>query len=561
MRKLIFLILFLFSFSTSTLYSFNFLNNRVFKCRKNNYGFEELYKNAKNGVVVVKTPKGSGSGIVIKHHKNLTYIITNSHVVDKYKRVAIVWSNKEVDGGYVLSNGLIPREKDISESFKNENNLSKDLALIVLKGTKGTSLEFDKNNPPIGREVITVGSPSGLDYTITRGIISGIRSEGEIIQTDAAINEGNSGGPLLSLNGCIIGINTFKISDKEGLNFAISRKAFDNFAEKFPLDSDIVNIVSKVDLSKKSIAKFYLGDKTKGLPPFYDDRFKWDYYKFGTPAFIKEIELEIIRDLDFALLFDKDNPDIYLISAPFKAAIAHTYQHFDSPMNKWMEGFRELALYDLNKLEELKPSSLTPYFYKYKYIYSDRGRTYTPPFYEKYKQKKKYYFEKIKNKEATDHNDFYYKAFVFYKDRDFKKALLNINMALDLYPNRSLYNYLKSKVSRDLDESLLAIDKAILYATPQSEVAFFEQKYNLFKYRYKDEARALEFAKSIKGKLKNASRFYGDLLPFLFGISMDAEKLRDMKFACELIKIRYEKGEHSIDLKRYQSNSCSLYLR
>ena len=95
MRKLIFLILFLFSFSTSPLSSFNFLNNRVFKCRKNNYGFEELYKNAKNGVVVVKTPKGSGSGIVIKHHNNLTYILTNSHVVDKYKRVAIVWSNKE----------------------------------------------------------------------------------------------------------------------------------------------------------------------------------------------------------------------------------------------------------------------------------------------------------------------------------------------------------------------------------------------------------------------------------------------------------------------------------
>ena len=124
MPRLIILILILFS--STPLYPFPFSNDRIFRCKKNNYSFEEIYKNSKNGVVIVKTPIGSGSGFVIKHHKNLTYIITNSHVVDKYKKVAVIWSNKELDGAYVLLNGMRSKEMEIPKTLKNEVILMKN---------------------------------------------------------------------------------------------------------------------------------------------------------------------------------------------------------------------------------------------------------------------------------------------------------------------------------------------------------------------------------------------------------------------------------------------------
>ena len=87
--------------------------------------------------------------------------------------------------------------------------------------------------PTSGEEVVALGSPMGLTNTVTRGIVSAVRRSGSdfdiiassstsLIQTDAAINPGNSGGPLLNKNGEVIGINTFKKTASEGLNFAVS---------------------------------------------------------------------------------------------------------------------------------------------------------------------------------------------------------------------------------------------------------------------------------------------------------------------------------------------------
>ena len=84
-----------------------------------------------------------------------------------------------------------------------------------------------------GEDVVALGSPAGLTNTVTRGIVSAVRRAGKsfnsvatesatLIQTDAAINPGNSGGPLVNANGEVIGINTFKKTKSEGLNFAVS---------------------------------------------------------------------------------------------------------------------------------------------------------------------------------------------------------------------------------------------------------------------------------------------------------------------------------------------------
>ena len=112
------ILFFLFLSSISSVEALNISKNKTFKCRKNNYGFEEIYKNVKNGVVVVRTPTGYGSGFVIKHEKNTTYILTNSHVVENYNRVGVIWNDKEIDGAFVLLNGIDSKER----SFINLNS-------------------------------------------------------------------------------------------------------------------------------------------------------------------------------------------------------------------------------------------------------------------------------------------------------------------------------------------------------------------------------------------------------------------------------------------------------
>ena len=87
--------------------------------------------------------------------------------------------------------------------------------------------------PLAGQDVVALGSPRGLANTVTRGIVSAVRKSGNdlkesapvgstLIQTDASVNPGNSGGPLVNKNGEVVGIVTFKKVAAEGLNFAIS---------------------------------------------------------------------------------------------------------------------------------------------------------------------------------------------------------------------------------------------------------------------------------------------------------------------------------------------------
>jgi len=78
----------------------------------------------------------------------------------------------------------------------------------------------------VGEKVIAIGNPLGLSLSVTEGIVSGVHRIGDnnlpaYIQTDAALNPGNSGGPLINTDGKVIGINNFKISGTESLGFAL----------------------------------------------------------------------------------------------------------------------------------------------------------------------------------------------------------------------------------------------------------------------------------------------------------------------------------------------------
>ncbi len=102
---------------------------------------------------------------------------------------------------------------------------SKDLAIIQVPGADLPSLEMGNSNTvSVGEQVVIVGSPQGLGGTVTAGILSSVRDSGEgftVLQTDAAVNPGNSGGPLVNSSGQAIGVVAFKLNSSEGLNFAI----------------------------------------------------------------------------------------------------------------------------------------------------------------------------------------------------------------------------------------------------------------------------------------------------------------------------------------------------
>ena len=558
----------------------NLSKNKTFKCRNNNYGFEKLYKNVKGGVVVIRTPTGSGSGFVIKHEKDSTYILTNSHVVENYNKVAVIWDDNEIDGALVLLNGIDQKERAVAELLEEELDSTKDLALLAVKREKGIALEFDKQQPPVGKNVLTVGSPSGLEYTITRGIVSGIRSNGEIVQTDAAINEGNSGGPLISFNGCVVGVNTFKLTDKEGLNFALSKKAFDNFYENLPINSEVMNLLDKEDLSNESIAMSYGGDLVSKKKFYFDNVFKYGGLNLGLSHYSKEIALKEIQNYDFAILLDPNDYYSYLNRGKYKAVLSNWYikykdQYENNPIEKlkfeekygWIKDFREQAIFDLTRALKIEPFQLGPYFYKYKYIFSDNGSS--SGFYKKYTDEKNYYLSKLKNEEAWDWDDYFYKAYV-YRVEDPEKGLDYINSALYFAPNRPLYNFLKSEIlfnTGNYKQALFAINKALLYqysseyGATNNETFFIYQKYKIL--RAKNKKEAIKFAKNLNNKnfFNDVSKFDNrTLLPLLTIIGIDANTVNEKELMCEMYFQRYRRKRLQSDLNRLRSNSCKPLL-
>ena len=157
---------------------------------------------------------GEGSGIVIDNNGN---ILTNNHVVDGATSVTVKFSNGKTASAKVLGTDAI---NDLAVINVDAANVSGITPL-----TLGNS-----DDVQVGQMAIAIGNPYGYDNTVTVGVISGLnRSIGGsgysgMIQTDAALNPGNSGGPLLDASGSVIGINTAIESTStgaKGIGFAI----------------------------------------------------------------------------------------------------------------------------------------------------------------------------------------------------------------------------------------------------------------------------------------------------------------------------------------------------
>ena len=192
-------------------------------CTKKFLTTKQLVGIVKPSIAIVLAD-GQGSAFVVGHSKNNTYLITNRHVVADSKYVEVKWE----DGSY--DQALVVASAKNSESYK-KNIFLNDLVLLSINKVKGKILPIKKRLEETGENVIAIGTPEGLEFTVTRGIVSAVREKGKLIQTDAAINPGNSGGPLMNSYGCVIGVNTFIYKENQGLNFAISSKRLLSFLE------------------------------------------------------------------------------------------------------------------------------------------------------------------------------------------------------------------------------------------------------------------------------------------------------------------------------------------
>jgi S1-C subfamily serine protease len=216
----------------------------------------EIYDQTYKGVVRVAAGESSapfgggqqaqGSGFVLDRNG---HVVTNHHVVSGGGTIRVT-----------LWNGNTHRAEVVGE------DPSTDLAVLRIDAPAGqlVPLELgDSSDVEIGDTVVAIGSPFGLDGTVTSGIVSALHRQitapndftiRDSIQTDAAINHGNSGGPLLDTRGRVIGVNT-QIESESGGNVGIG----------FAVPSDTVREIARQLIRSGEVAHAYLGIEMLGV--------------------------------------------------------------------------------------------------------------------------------------------------------------------------------------------------------------------------------------------------------------------------------------------------------
>src|SRR5246127_1520231 len=171
-----------------------------------------------------------GSGVIVDSNG---YIMTNAHVVEGAQRIRVALPLPMGD-----SAGQVPvGKRRILEARLLGQHKETDLALLKIDETDLPTLPLlSQQRPHVGQLVFAIGSPEGLQNSVTMGVISALARQPDptkaltYLQTDAPINPGNSGGPLVDMNGFVLGINTFILSEgggSEGLGFAIPSRVVD----------------------------------------------------------------------------------------------------------------------------------------------------------------------------------------------------------------------------------------------------------------------------------------------------------------------------------------------
>lgn len=256
----------------------------------NEQGIADAVEKIYDAVVTVENHKNgkhvaSGTGFVYKTQEGKAYVLTNNHVVENSDQVFLVFTDGKRIEAKLMGSDIYA---DIAVLQVDE----KDIVSVAKTGSSDSAR--------IGDTVFTVGAPldSAYSWTVTRGILSGkdrmvevslSRSNSsdwimKVLQTDASINNGNSGGPLANSNGEVIGINSLKLvsSGVEGMGFAIPIEDALEYAAKLEKGEKIIRPflgvqmieladtrsqqMSGISIPSTITSGVVIGDTTKGSP-------------------------------------------------------------------------------------------------------------------------------------------------------------------------------------------------------------------------------------------------------------------------------------------------------
>src|SRR5215203_1388794 len=207
------------------------------------------------------TQQAQGSGFV---YDTQGHVITNQHVVDGAQSVSVRFANGKTYSAKVVG-----------------SDPSTDIAVIDVDAPASelNPIELaDSSAVEVGDGVIAIGSPFGLEQTVTTGIVSALHRQitapnnftiDDAIQTDAAINHGNSGGPLLDLDGKVIGVNSQIESDSggnDGIGFAVPSDTVGSIAEALISDGSVEHAYLGVATEDASSSGARLAADTPGTP-------------------------------------------------------------------------------------------------------------------------------------------------------------------------------------------------------------------------------------------------------------------------------------------------------
>lgn len=190
-----------------------------------------VYRERVNGVVLIASTNTVGTGVVVSGQGD---IVTNEHIVrDAHKARGDEW----VAVWFKPSNGVRPAKGNFLLAKVLQRNQRRDLAhirLAQLMPQTATVIPLASLMPNVGQEVFTIGHPKTYLWSFSQGVVSQIRPDYEwryqdgiprsatTIQTQAPVNPGNSGGPLLNEEGAVVGIVVGSATETEGVYFAVS---------------------------------------------------------------------------------------------------------------------------------------------------------------------------------------------------------------------------------------------------------------------------------------------------------------------------------------------------
>lgn len=217
----------------------------------------QVNKKMKNRRGVIESAPASGSGFIISSDG---YIVTNHHVIEDADDIKVLFS----DG------------RTLNAELKGAD-ASTDIAVLKVYDNNLKALSFtDSDKLQAGQIAVAIGNPLGLQYSVTAGVVSALgrtlrakngRLIDDIIQTDAALNPGNSGGPLVNSAGNVIGVNTATIVSAQGLCFAVSSNLASFIAGKIIMEGKVrrayIGVAGQmVNLTERMIAANKLQKRT-----------------------------------------------------------------------------------------------------------------------------------------------------------------------------------------------------------------------------------------------------------------------------------------------------------